>query len=70
MPFEKSNKVWFNKQRFTLVDTLPSQSGCAAAQQQGVGQSAGSHSGYPGLRYPEEEQGIHSWMWQEGSILN
>lgn len=43
-----------------LVNTLPSQSGCAVVQQQDVGPFVGSHSEYPGLHYPEEEQSLHS----------
>lgn len=42
-----------------LVNTLPSQSGCAVVQQQDVGPFVGSRSGYPDLRYPEE-QSLHS----------
>lgn len=43
------------KLRALLVNTLPSRSGCAVVPQQGGGQFVGSHSGYPGLHYPEEE---------------
>lgn len=43
-----------------LVNTLPSQSGYAVVQQQDVGLFVGSHSGYLGLHYPEEEQNLHS----------
>lgn len=69
MPCEKSNNASLKFSRHSrtcllkiqlqakspVSEHLPSRSGCAVVPQQGGGQFVGSHSGYPGLHYPEEE---------------